>query len=97
MDYHQWYDRKDPSLCKIIQGVQFVAAMNPKAGSFTINPRLQRHFSVIGLCMPTDFELRTIYAQHFPVNFPKSNAKGQAEATRHHSTRSTGGPAGAMR
>ena len=56
MDYQQWYDRKDRSLCKIIQDVQFVAAMNPKAGSFHINPRLQRHFSVIGLRMPSDGE-----------------------------------------
>ncbi|KAF0701433.1 Aste57867_8075 [Aphanomyces stellatus] len=41
MDYGGWYDRTDIGCKKTIQDVQFLACMNPKAGSFTINPRLQ--------------------------------------------------------
>ncbi len=35
--------------------------MNPTAGSFTINPRLQRHFSVFAMSFPGTDALRTIY------------------------------------
>ncbi|RXM31517.1 Dynein heavy chain 9, axonemal [Acipenser ruthenus] len=40
MDYHHWYDRSKLSL-KEIHNVLYVSCMNPMAGSFTINPRLQ--------------------------------------------------------
>lgn len=43
MDYHHWYDRQKMTL-KDIHNCQFVTCMNPSAGSFTIDPRLQRHF-----------------------------------------------------
>ena len=35
--------------------------MNPTAGSFTINSRLQRHFSVFAVSFPGTDALRTIY------------------------------------
>ena len=60
-DYHTWFDRTDPSLKKSIWDVQFVAAMNPSSGSFTINPRLQRHFAVLALSMPSESDLRLIF------------------------------------
>ena len=60
-DYRCWYDRSDPSLKKSIWDVQFVAAMNPTSGSFTINPRLQRHFAVLGMSMPSESDLRLIF------------------------------------
>ena len=40
LDYNHWYDRQKLTL-KEIHGVQYVSCMNPTAGSFTINPRLQ--------------------------------------------------------
>ncbi|TNN78389.1 Dynein heavy chain 11, axonemal [Liparis tanakae] len=40
LDYGHWYDRQKLSL-KEIHNTQYVACMNPTAGSFTINPRLQ--------------------------------------------------------
>lgn len=43
LDYFHWYDRIKQTL-KEVRNVQYVASMNPTAGSFTINPRLQRHF-----------------------------------------------------
>ena len=35
--------------------------MNPTSGSFTINPRLQRHFSVFAVSFPGLEALQTIY------------------------------------
>ncbi|XP_075759566.1 dynein axonemal heavy chain 9 isoform X2 [Pelodiscus sinensis] len=61
MDYGHWYDRNKLSL-KEIMNVQYVSCMNPTAGSFTINPRLQRHFSVFALSFPGSEALSTIYS-----------------------------------
>ena len=43
IDYGHWYDRTKLSYqnIRVIQNTQYVAAMNPTAGSFNINPRLQ--------------------------------------------------------
>lgn len=43
LDYSHWYDRTKQTLKKV-RNVQYVTCMNPTAGSFTINTRLQRHF-----------------------------------------------------
>ncbi|EMP26627.1 Dynein heavy chain 11, axonemal [Chelonia mydas] len=40
IDYGHWYDRQK-LMVKEIHNCQYVACMNPTAGSFTINPRLQ--------------------------------------------------------
>ena len=51
LDYNHWYDRTKLSL-KEVSKTQYVSCMNPTAGSFTINPRLQRHFSVFAISFP---------------------------------------------
>ncbi|XP_024861684.2 dynein heavy chain 9, axonemal isoform X1 [Kryptolebias marmoratus] len=61
MDYNHWYDR-NKLLLKEIHNIQYVSCMNPTAGSFTINPRLQRHFSVFALSFPGAEALSTIYS-----------------------------------
>ncbi|XP_070790567.1 dynein axonemal heavy chain 9 [Pituophis catenifer annectens] len=61
LDYGHWYDRNKLSL-KEITNVQYVSCMNPTAGSFTINPRLQRHFCVFALSFPGADALSTIYS-----------------------------------
>jgi dynein heavy chain len=48
LDYSHWYDRNKLTL-KDIHKCQYVACMNPTAGSFTINPRLLRHFCVFAV------------------------------------------------
>jgi dynein heavy chain len=55
IDYGHWYDRNKLSYkeIKVIQNTQYVAAMNPTAGSFNINPRLQRHFAVFACELPS--------------------------------------------
>jgi dynein heavy chain len=40
VDHHHWYDRVKLTL-KEIHNTQYVACMNPTAGSFTIDSRLQ--------------------------------------------------------
>ncbi|XP_017386889.1 dynein heavy chain 9, axonemal isoform X4 [Cebus imitator] len=79
LDYGHWYDRSKLSL-KEITNVQYVSCMNPTAGSFTINPRLQRHFSVFVLSFPGADALSSIYSiiltQHLKLrNFPASLQK----------------------
>ncbi|XP_075225795.1 dynein beta chain, ciliary-like [Lycorma delicatula] len=68
MDYQHWYDRVKLSL-KDIHNIAFFSAMNPTAGSFTIDARLQRHFMVFALSFPGGEALYHIYhsilTQHF--------------------------------
>ncbi|XP_064007233.1 dynein axonemal heavy chain 9-like isoform X1 [Pogoniulus pusillus] len=80
LDYGHWYDRTKLSL-KEITNVQYVACMNPTAGSFTINPRLQRHFCTFAVSMPGQEALSRIYSTiltqhlasgHFPGPVQKS-------------------------
>uniref|UniRef100_A0A8C5TMB1 Dynein axonemal heavy chain 17 n=1 Tax=Malurus cyaneus samueli TaxID=2593467 RepID=A0A8C5TMB1_9PASS len=79
LDYGHWYDRSRLSL-KEISNVQYVSCMNPTAGSFTINPRLQRHFCVFALSNPDQEALSRIYStilvQHLARwNFPEAVQK----------------------
>ena len=60
MDYGHWYCRNKLTL-KDIHNTQYVAAMNPSAGSFTINPRLQRHFATFAVVLPGEESLFSIY------------------------------------
>ncbi|XP_055876061.1 dynein beta chain, ciliary-like isoform X4 [Biomphalaria glabrata] len=60
IDHAHWYDRQKLTL-KEIHNTQFVSCMNPTAGSFTIDARLQRHFCVFALSLPTRDALATIY------------------------------------
>jgi dynein heavy chain len=69
-DYEHWYD-KGKLLMKEIQNTQLVAAMNPTAGSFTVNPRLQRHFWLLAVGMPDQNSLSTIYQSYLHRHFSK--------------------------
>ncbi|KAM4823531.1 dynein axonemal heavy chain 17 [Urocitellus parryii] len=61
MDHGHWYDRQKLTL-KDVHNCQYVACMNPTAGSFTIDPRLQRHFCVFAVSFPGQDALMTIYS-----------------------------------
>ncbi|KAK3559476.1 hypothetical protein QTP86_013663 [Hemibagrus guttatus] len=71
MDHGHWYDRQKLTL-KNIHNCQYVACMNPTAGSFTIDPRLQRHFCVFAVSFPGQDALFSIYSsifsQHLDMN-----------------------------
>lgn len=56
-------------MLKEIHNCQYVACMNPMVGSFTINPRLQRHFTVFAFNFPSLDALNTIYSQILTFHF----------------------------
>lgn len=60
MDFEHWYDRNRLSI-KEIHNCQLVCCMNPSAGSFTIDPRLQRHFMTFSINFPSYESLVQIY------------------------------------
>ena len=62
MDYKHIYDCSKMDLMEFMN-IQFIAAMNPTAGSFNINPRLQRHFWICSVPFPSNVSLTSIY--HF--------------------------------
>mmetsp|Transcript_13737 Transcript_13737/g.31794 ORF Transcript_13737/g.31794 Transcript_13737/m.31794 type:complete len:4493 (-) Transcript_13737:49-13527(-) len=60
VDYGSWYDRGKLTL-KEIQNVQYVSCLNPTAGSFTVDPRLQTHYCTFGVQMPSPENMSVIY------------------------------------
>ena len=72
LDYTMWYDRQKLIL-KEVHRCQYVACMNPTSGSFTINPRLQRHFCVFGISLPGPQALQTIYQNIFQGHLKQGN------------------------
>jgi dynein heavy chain len=61
IDHEFFYDRNKCGLVKEIRNVQFLAAMNPTAGSFVINGRLQRQFTCFACGLPTSESIEMIY------------------------------------
>ncbi|CAM9131888.1 unnamed protein product, partial [Ectocarpus fasciculatus] len=61
MSYGNIFDRVDLGLRKELVDIQYLAAMNPTAGSFTICERAQRHFATFACIMPGKADLTTIY------------------------------------
>jgi dynein heavy chain, axonemal len=74
VDYGHWYDRQKLTM-KRIDNVQYVAALNPSAGSFQINPRLQRHFSTFAVTMPSVTSLHTIFFTYLTGHFASQSFK----------------------
>jgi dynein heavy chain len=59
LNYGAWFDRAKLSK-RTAGGLQFIAALNPAAGSFEVNPRLQRHFTTLAVAPPGPAALHTI-------------------------------------
>lgn len=76
IDYEHWYDRQKMSLKDVLQ-TQYLACMNPTAGSFYVNPRLQRHFWVCAIPFPEGSSLFTIYSTFLTKHF--SQFKGSIQ------------------
>eukprot|EP00879_Flechtneria_rotunda_P027778 GHRR01029772.1.p1 GENE.GHRR01029772.1~~GHRR01029772.1.p1 ORF type:complete len:1069 (+),score=390.30 GHRR01029772.1:36-3209(+) len=60
LGWGHWFDRNKLTQ-KNINNTQYVACMNPTAGSFVINPRLQRLFMTLAMDFPGQDSLMTIY------------------------------------
>lgn len=65
LDYGHWYERGAKWPLREIINIQLIACMNPTAGSFTINPRAQRHFFPMAVNFPSQSSLRRIYGSIF--------------------------------
>src|ERR1700682_1753135 len=81
MNYGSWYDTVKLER-KEIQDVQYISAMNPTAGSFTIDPRLQGLFATFACTLPSKKNLSHIYTtvldHHFHAfNNPQIHQLGQ--------------------
>jgi len=61
IDHGFFYDRVKCGLQKEIKNVQFLAAMNPTAGSFVINGRLQRQMSCFAIGLPSSDVIEAIF------------------------------------
>ena len=61
MGYGCIFDREDLSVRKTIDDVQFIATMNPKAGSMKICGRAQRLFGTFTCELPSEADLAGIY------------------------------------
>ena len=61
IDHGNFFDRVDLGFRTQVVDTQFVTAMNPTAGSFTISDRLQRQFSTFACMMPSQKDLTSIY------------------------------------
>jgi dynein heavy chain len=77
-DYEHWYDKSKLTV-KDIKNTQLMAAMNPTAGSFIVNPRLQRHFWLLAVGFPEQSSLSTIYSAYLNKHFSKFKGTIQAE------------------
>ena len=73
-DYNHWYDLSKGIQLLQVQRTLMVCAMNPFAGSFTVNPRLQRHFWMLAVGMPMDASLSQIYGAYLGKHFGKFKA-----------------------
>ncbi|MEW5298846.1 MAG: hypothetical protein WDW36_001923 [Sanguina aurantia] len=60
LGWGHWFDRAKLTQ-KNINNTQYVACMNPTAGSFIINPRLQRLFMTLAMDFPGQDSLMKIY------------------------------------
>lgn len=75
-DYEHWYDRAKLTI-KEIKSTMYVAAMNPTAGSFVVNPRLQRHFFLCAIQFPESGSLFTIFSAFLNKHFSQYKSSMQ--------------------
>merc|ERR1719160_1415629 len=58
---------------KVLLNTQYIAAMNPTAGSFIVNPRLQRCFASFAIGFPSIDALNTIFQTFLLGHLSKFN------------------------
>ena len=71
LDYNIVYDRECLEEYNKLADLYFCACLNPKSGSFFIDPRLQRHFSVFCLPVPNEIVIKQIYNSILDFHFAR--------------------------
>jgi dynein heavy chain len=70
-DYEHWYERGTKWALRDIKNTMYIASMNPTAGSFFVDPRLQRWFWIAAIPFPEQFSLNTIFSAFLNKHFSK--------------------------
>lgn len=70
-DYEHWFERGTKWALRDIKNTMYVASMNPTAGSFFVDPRLQRWFWILAIPFPEQSSLNTIFAAYLNKHFSK--------------------------
>jgi dynein heavy chain len=68
IDYSLIFNREHLEEKKKLIDIMFLACMNPKSGSFNVDTRMSRHFTLIALTVPEKEILLTIYKQIFEAH-----------------------------
>ena len=79
MEYEHVYDLNKLTV-KNISNTQVVSCMNPTAGCFEINPRLQRWFATFAIGLPETMSLHTIYLTFLSGHLKNFNEEVQGVA-----------------
>jgi dynein heavy chain len=79
LEYEHVYDLSKLT-AKNISNTQLVACMNPTAGSFEIDPRLQRWFATFAIGLPETMSLHTIYLTFLTGHLKKFDEEVQSIA-----------------
>lgn len=82
IDYALIFDRDHLEEKKTLQDIMFTACMNPKSGSFNVDMRLSRHFTVVCLGVPEKEILNTIYLQILQNHMQHFDTQCRAYAAR---------------
>ncbi len=82
IDYSIVYDRDNLEEYNKLRDLYFCACLNPKSGSFYIEPRLQRHFSVFCLPTPNDLVIKQIYRSILKGHFERFDKSFEQMADR---------------
>jgi dynein heavy chain len=77
-EYKHWWDMTKIQL-KDIGNTQYLACMNPTAGSFIINPRLQRWFWTLAVPFPEQSALGTVYSTFMKGHFERLPFKASVQ------------------
>ena len=81
IDYKEYYDRKDLEFKKVLEDILFIGCQNPKAGSFNIDLRLQRHFTLLAPTEPNTNNISEIYTFILKNHFKDFHFNGQQADT----------------
>ncbi len=77
-DYGHWYDRSKITI-KDIGNSQYLCCMNPTAGSFKVNQRMQRNFWCCAVPFPEQGALLTIYQTFMKGHFDRLAFKSSVQ------------------
>merc|ERR1719482_630398 len=77
-EYKHWWDMTKIQL-KDIGNTQYLACMNPTAGSFIVNPHLQRWFWTLAVPFPEQSALGTVYSTFMKGHFERLPFKASVQ------------------